>query len=136
MGTSCIIGIKNNDGSIEAITCHWDGHPDGVGKTLFYYYNTEEKIRALIALGNISSLGERLAPEPGELHSFNFPKDDITVAYGRDRGEELISYHYPSIEYFKETFNCCDYAYLFEDNTWWYTEDDTTLIKLTEERIS
>ena len=135
MGTSCFIGIKKNNGSIEAISCHWDGYPSGVGVTLLHHYNNEEVITSLMALGSISSLGERLAPEPGEHHSFYEPVDDITVAYCRDRGDRLIIYHYPSIERFKSGAECYDYVYLFKDNAWWYAESGSALTKLIEERV-
>ena len=41
----------------------------------------------LINLGDISVLGENISTM--DEHSFNNPKEGITVAYHRDRGEEL-----------------------------------------------
>lgn len=70
-----------------AIYCHYDGHPTGVGRTLFSNYGSEN-IEALINLGSLSSLGRKLEPYEGEAHSFDNPAPDTTVAYHRDRGED------------------------------------------------
>ncbi len=90
MSTRSHIGIKNQDGSITSIYCHSDGYPDYVGAVLQEHYTTEAKVRELLALGDLSSLGERVAPEPGEAHSFDAPAKGVTVAYGRDRGEKGV----------------------------------------------
>lgn len=46
-----------NKGYFNAIYCHFDGYvKDGVGDTLLDCYNTDEKIKSLISLGDIYSL--------------------------------------------------------------------------------
>lgn len=72
MGTRSRIAAKNADGTFTSIYCHWDGYPEHVGKILNEHYQDEAKVRALLALGDISSLGQ---------------DTDSTVAYGRDKGE-------------------------------------------------
>lgn len=57
MATRSRIGLKQANGQIKSIYCHWDGYPDGVGKTLKEHYNSPEKIEELLELGDISSLG-------------------------------------------------------------------------------
>jgi hypothetical protein len=79
MATRSKIAIENQDGTVTAIYCHWDGYVDGVGKTLFENYD-REKLEQLIELGDISSLGETL---------------DETVAY---HGFEGIDYIYCSLK--------------------------------------
>ena len=66
MGTRSSIAIKTEDG-IKAIYCHWDGYVDHNGKILKEFYKTTDKVEALIALGDISSLRE----EVGEKHDFD-----------------------------------------------------------------
>ena len=101
MGTHAHIGIKNADGSIEAVFCHWDGYPEFVGRILRDSYTTEEKVRQLIALGNMSVLGSRLAPieltaeqveELGVVdpatHSVMNPQKGVCLFYHRDRGDD------------------------------------------------
>ncbi len=45
-------------------------------------------VEALIGLGDISSLDKKLVPTT-KTHSFDTPEKGMTVAYARDRGEEL-----------------------------------------------
>lgn len=85
MSTRCRIGKLNEDGTVTSIYCHNDGYPGWVGKILNEYYTSSEDIDSLLAIGDISSLGKRVNPI-GD-HSFENPKKDTTLAYGRDRGE-------------------------------------------------
>lgn len=119
MNTNATIAITDGK-SCKAVYLHWDGHIAWAGAVLYDNYNTREKVEALIALGSISSLGEKIAPEPGEERSF-----EVTVAYCRDRGEEMKSYVFwdlsPSgdkafIERLSQTTGG-NYVYLFNAQT-------------------
>jgi len=83
MGTRSRIAVRNDDGSFDSIYCHWDGYPSYVGVTLKNHYTTIDKVRALIALGDLSNLGAEL----GEKHAFDTRIKGACTAYGRDRGE-------------------------------------------------
>lgn len=116
MSTRCLIAIEEQDGKCRSIYCHHDGYPEGVGACLEESYTTREGIEALLALGDLSSLGETL-------------KD--CYAYHRDGGEKLQkprewanrkeiaekAWHYADAEY----------VYLFVDGVWlvsrWRTPD-------------
>lgn len=89
MSTNSRVGILHQDGATETIYCHWDGYPEHQMPILTEHYNTAEKVKALLALGDISILGERLAPDADEPHSFEKPADGVTVAYHRDRKEPM-----------------------------------------------
>jgi hypothetical protein len=122
MATRSRIGIKNPDGTVKSVYCHWDGYPDYNGRILCAHYATREAAEALIALGSISSLRERLAPDEGEVHNFDNPKRDITIAYHRDRGEDLEIEDYSDVErYYMST---TDYRYLFSDGKWFVDSTD------------
>jgi hypothetical protein len=109
MATRSRIGIVNEDGTVSSIYCHFDGYVSGVGKKLVENYTNRDKVKELISLGSISSLGERVSPDdplkgyeegkaksilerfnPKEKHSFDNPAPGVTVAYHRDRGEEYF----------------------------------------------
>lgn len=119
MATSCIIGMVMEDGSVEGITCHWDGGIRGVGETLVHCYGEEETER-LISLGAISTLGEFVEPPAGAEHSFRIPYPGVTVAYQRDRGDapsRVLAGE--SIEDFLHNAPSTTYIYLLVDGDWY-----------------
>lgn len=86
MGTRSTIAIQNEDGTVTGIYCHWDGYLSHNGRILQDHYTDEAKVRELIALGDLSSLGENI----GTKHDFdNAPRGECN-AYGRDRGEKNV----------------------------------------------
>jgi hypothetical protein len=119
MATRSRIGIENENGTISSIYCHHDGYPDGVGATLKEHYSNSQKLRMLINLGDISSLGEHVATM--DEHSFNNPKENVTVAYHRDRGEEKNEARTDvSIEQFKRRLSEV-YGYVYTKDEKWVT---------------
>jgi len=116
-GTRSNIGIEAKNGSIKYIYCHWDGYVNGVGATLLKYYKDPKKIKELIALGDISSLGKEI----GKKQDFENPKDDWTLAYGRDRGEKGTKAK--STKNRNSVFQE-EYAYIYveAEKRWIYTE--------------
>jgi hypothetical protein len=125
MSTRSTIAIHEND-KIRAIYCHFDGYLHGVGSTLHNHYNTEEKVKELIELGDLSSLSENVKPREGTPHSFDKPQKGVTVAYMRDRGEsEVEPNEYSSREELFEAANSCygaEFVYLFENGEWIYRQ--------------
>ena len=92
MSTNAFIGIRKN-GSITYIYNHSDGYLEYLGKMLIEHYNSEEKAKALVALGDVSILKEKLEPAEGTVHGFDYDKrqEGVSVFYGRDRGEDWES---------------------------------------------
>ena len=60
MGTRSNIGARQENGTIKAIYCHWDGYPEGVGAVLTEHYNDPAKVKALLNLGDFSSIAENI----------------------------------------------------------------------------
>lgn len=94
MSTPSFIGVLCKEGIIKFVYCHSDGYPSYLGKMLLEHYNTPELATALVDLGSLSMVRERLAPDDGETHGFDTPvrhgtKGGITTAYHRDRGDDL-----------------------------------------------
>jgi hypothetical protein len=121
MSTRSSIGVKLPNEQIKAIYCHFDGYPSGVGKILKDHYTTEEKINALMELGDLSVLG----PEIGEKQDFdnqNTHNENWCLAYGRDRGQaETEASIYSDIkEWVGETW--VDYHYLWNGSSWEITK--------------
>lgn len=137
MSTRSRIGIENADGTVSSIYCHNDGYPSGVGNILTSHYTDREKVQALIGLGDISELDERLTPTPGTPHSFDGLRESgVVVAYHRDRGEVLRS---PRVDKgFKEfrDSDVEDYGYVFTIDGEWFCiegyESIRSFVKISE----
>lgn len=74
MSTNAYIGYIEGDEYIH-IYNHWDGYFSHVGKLLLNHYNDINLVKNLVSLGDISFLESNL---------------ENTVAYHRDRGEDLV----------------------------------------------
>ena len=123
MATRSNIAMKTADGKIVSVYCHWDGYVANNGKILLENYTDAHKIEALVALGSISSLGEQI----GEQQDFNdrsTQKDDWTLFYSRDRGEELSIQEYDDIPSWIEQME--EYAYLGDGNDWLVNDHGAT----------
>lgn len=114
MATRSRIGIYNADGTITGIYCHWDGYPENNGKILVDHYTSITKIRKLLKLGNLSSLG----PEIGSKHGFNDRTDDECTFYRRDRGDKIGWRHTEYKDFAEWLGDREDYNYLFRDGAW------------------
>ena len=122
MSTRAAIGMRLADGTIKAVYCHNDGYPGWTGAILGGWYTDPRKVKALIDLGSLSILGEKLEPAPGAPHTYDTPQPNVTIAYHRDRNDPLIPANsYADIEEYAaqatEDFSA-DYLYLFEDGKW------------------
>ena len=140
MSTRSRIGMVQPDGSVKSIYCHWDGYPQNNGNILIKHYTDIEKVKSLIELGSISSLGKNINPDPIDgVHTFDNPQVDVTVAYHRDRGEDLeIRIDESESEFIKSDLE--EWGYLFKDGKWFVIDaisdvDKRTLEVLDEDYI-
>lgn len=110
MATRSFIGMKGPDGVMRRIYVHFDGHYSHHGPILVGHYDTEEKVRALLDLGDLSVLG----PELGEKHDGRaIPRtapDAWCVAYARDMGEDHEK---------TKAQEGLGADYVFENGEWW-----------------
>ena len=103
MSTRSRIAIEKQDGTVTSIYCHFDGYISGNGEILQNHFQDREKVEQLMALGDISSLESDI---------------DETIAYHRDRGEDLNQHQHKDVEGFFVD-NIHPYGYLFtKDNKW------------------
>lgn len=109
MSTRSHIGIKDSRG-ITGVYCHFDGYPEGVGKTLLKNYDTEDKVKALIAEGDMSSLG-------ATIEECDFYKEEPdTEPYTIPDCEDVREKYYQAGRWM-------DYSYLFENGEWYFTRE-------------
>jgi hypothetical protein len=119
MSTRSRIAIENQDGTVTSVYCHFDGYVKGVGKTLFENYN-REKTEQLVALGDLSQLYE---------------STESSVAYARDRGEDLNKTIYIDVEELFEmnSRGGLDYVYcLTKDNIWLVNKTTSNQVNILE----
>ena len=115
MATRSNIAMKTVEGKIISVYCHWDGYVANNGKILLENYADVDKIEALVALGSISSLGTVIG-EQQDFDDRDTQKDEWTLFYSRDRGEELSIQEYASIPDWIDDME--EYAYLWNGQEW------------------
>ena len=115
MATRSNIAMKTKEGKIVSVYCHWDGYVANNGRILLENYADISKIEALVALGSISSLGEQIG-EQQDFMDRDTQKDEWTLFYTRDRGEELSIQEYDDIPSWIADME--EYAYLWNGEDW------------------
>jgi len=115
MATRSNIAMKTKEGKIVSVYCHWDGYVANNGKILLENYTDIDKIEALVALGSISSLGEQVGDKQ-DFMDRDTQKDEWTLFYSRDRGEELSIQEYDDIPSWIADME--EYAYLWNGQEW------------------
>lgn len=121
MSTRSFICVEQNDGSYKGVYCHSDGYLTYNGAMLLDHYNSREKAEGIIALGDLSLLCEKLYPDPDKPHSFDYDErqKDVTVAYGRDRGEKNTEAQIVTPESALNSWG--EYMYVYtKENKWQY----------------
>jgi hypothetical protein len=114
LATRSTISLENYDGSVESIYCHNDGYPEHNGKILLNNYETEDEVRELIELGDISVLEPTI--EETREHSYHYKGEARNIAYLNDIKE--LS---------KQSYN-----YLFRNDMWWMARPDTPWMQLDQ----
>lgn len=115
MSTRCYIAKKIGEDKYKSIYCHNDGG-EYVFDTLKKHYSDEKKLDKLFELGDISILEKEVDIPEGASHSFDSHFKDITVAYGRDRGEDETE---AAIRTRSDLYDkMMDYHHIFENGEW------------------
>lgn len=129
MSTRSRIGVRLSDGKIKSIYCHFDGYPEGVGRTLTKHYTDPKKVEDLIALGDISVLGtfydKELAKKAWEKQYDREWREseegkkasEMTLPYS-DRGEDCPPRIDEDETTYMATIGQCweEYAYLYKED--------------------
>ena len=120
MSTHATITIFDQKHStLHTIYCHYDGDFSEAGRILKEHYTSEEKINALIELGNISTLGAEVSTD--QPHTFNNRVESVTVAYVRDREDTLeynLTERFISLQEFIDEAVFEEFNYVFINGVW------------------
>jgi hypothetical protein len=116
MATRSHIGLRNLDGTVDYIYCHYDGYPHYNGKILAEHYQNIDKVRQLLDLGDLSILSEEIG-EKQDFNDRNTHNEKWCLAYGRDRNEPNTS---KRNVYFNDLLkdDNVDYLYVFDGDYW------------------
>jgi hypothetical protein len=117
MATRSSIAMRHSDGTVTSVYAHWDGYPSGVGATLRQHYTDTTTITRLLALGDLSSLGNEI----GDQNDFANPVEHVCLFYGRDRGETGVAaqtHATPADWREARAASGCEYGYLWDGEEW------------------
>ena len=123
MSTRSFIAKQIGEDQYRTVYCHSDGYLTYNGAMLLDRYNTPKKVDELLALGDLSVLNKNLYPNPDRPHGFDYDKrqEDVTVAYGRDRGDRDTQAETKTLAELDDPNNWTAYVYIFtQENTWKY----------------
>ena len=132
MATRSTIALEFADGTVHQVYCHWDGYLEHNGKILQEHYSDPFKLRDLIDLGGLSSLG----PNIGTAHPFSphGSKEDEALYeaakeagactfYARDRGEKLIVHKFVDFQDYLAHHSYEEYEYILRKDGNWYVKE-------------
>lgn len=121
MGTRSSIAIRNSDGTVWSVYCHWDGYVDHNGKLLEENYSSEDAVRLLLSGGDMSALGKSFVE---------------TEYYSRDRGESRVqcqAKHSVSLEAWLTDYGQgYDYLFIPDENKWRVKLGDDDFVDLRD----
>ena len=136
MATRSYIGIRNLDASVDYIYCHFDGYPSHNGVILTQHYDTYDKVKKLLELGDLSILGNEIG-EKQDFDDRSTRNNNWCLAYGRDRNE-------PNTEAKNGDFGklisdqSVDYVYVFDGDYWegfdTYSETSVKLYNIEQQK--
>lgn len=149
MGTRSTIALEFADGTVQQVYCHWDGYLDHNGKILAEHYSDPFKLRELIDLGDMSSLGINI----GVQHPFSPHFDEGSklayekamelgscTFYGRDRGEKgVAAKQFKSYADYVANHQYEEYEYILRNvdgkATWFVADHSDRYVLLTEAMV-
>ena len=144
MGTRSTIALEFADGSVGQVYCHWDGYLSNNGEILLASYTDPFKLRELIDLGDMSSLGAEIGVQhpfdnPGSFGNTAYQEykakySNMCKFYGRDRSEEGCEARYfKDFADYAENHDCQGYEYILRtDGNWYVNLNGNDFVLLTE----
>jgi hypothetical protein len=131
MATRSTIAIEYADGTVDQVYCHWDGYLEHNGQILLQHYMDPFKVRELMDLGDLSSLG----PNIGDKHDFDIrakwgtpeyeaeqrARQEVCTFYDRDRGETGVgAKRFKDFADYVANHQYEEYEYILRTDGKWY----------------
>lgn len=127
MATNARIGLKISSSKMISIYLHWAGSPGSVGIKLLKYFNSEQKVKELITMGNASIIGNTIGSKVN-FDNFKVNENSQCLFYARDRGE--INQEAETHEIGDNRYNY-EFSYMFKCGAW-YVRINKNYVLLTE----
>jgi len=119
MGTRSTIALEFADSTVQQVYCHWDGYLSGNGAILLKHYSDPFKLRDLIDLGDLSSLGKHI----GTQHAFERAPEDECTFYLRDRKEQgCKAKKFVDFQHYLVNHQYEEYEYILRKDGNWYVK--------------
>lgn len=126
MATRSMIGVQRENGTIEAVYCHWDGYPSNQGPILLNAYNGPRKIEGLIRQGDLSCLGRILVADATGAEDED-ACSNINGYVGGDGGDsECSAKVYADLDDLRKRQTWCEYFYVHKEGQWYVASSDET----------
>jgi hypothetical protein len=139
MATRSTIALEFADGTVQQVYCHWDGYVDHNGAILQDHYSDPYKLRDLIDMGALSSLGAEIGDvrpfdNPHtygtlEYDAFNAQYKNQCLFYTRDRGEDLQVNKFKDFADYERNHQYEEYEYILRQidgqAVWFVSSYDT-----------
>ena len=103
-GTSGVMAIKNDDGTLDAIRVNWDAYPSALGATLDQHWNDEGMIHQAINAGEASHIGDSM--EDSEFYDGSKADRGIDPATIKQFSRDMGAAH----------------AYIFDNGQWTHVD--------------
>ena len=108
MATRSFIAKYDTDANVyDAIYCHWDGYPGGVGVTLRDHYDTDLWAKMLVNIGDISSLRDGFEDTERESYKKRGEKTAGTI---------IFKSFNQMVEHYRGAW--CEYGYVWNSGLW------------------
>lgn len=120
MATRSSIALEFPNGAIKQVYCHWDGYIEHNGKILFENYSDPEKLKTLLDLGDLSSLGIDI----GTKHDFD-ERTKYCTFYGRDNNQlDTKAEIFSDFQTYLKIASFQEYNYILRNDGKWYVSYD------------
>lgn len=115
MKEDAVIALQLQTGELVEVRCDTNGSLDKLGLYLYLYYNTEDKIKELIQLGNLYKVGKEIGKRVNGQDPATLELNQV-IAKNRDFGENTNPIKVKNLpNLFRGT-----YTYVFKDGEWFY----------------
>lgn len=115
MSTRALIGVVQDDQTIQSVYHHFDGYPDWLGTVLEDKYNSKEEANHLISGGGMSCCWTQ---SRWSSNGDQYKVQDFGAQYYTERGDDLRITTTDNFEEFIKLDWDNEYSYLFKDGKW------------------